>query len=130
MGAKKVTLDNFDKEIEKILEQYGDDVSENMDKITRSIGQKGAKLLRNESKAKIPNDDTYSSKWTTRTERKRMYTVATVYSKVPGLPHLLEYGHALVNGGRKVGETSAFTHIKPVEEKMIRQFEREVMTKL
>lgn len=128
--AKKITLDNFDDVVEKILEEYGDDVSRNMDKITRSIGQKGAKLLRNESKSKIPNADTYPGKWTYRLQRKRLYTVATVYSKVPGLPHLLEHGHALVRGGRKIGETRAFVHIKPVEETMIKQFQREVMTKL
>ena len=39
--AKKVTLDNLASEIEKILDEYGDEVDDKLDEITKRIGQKG-----------------------------------------------------------------------------------------
>ena len=46
----------------------------------------------------------------------------TLYSKVPGLPHLLENGHAKRGGGRVPGKT----HIAPVEQELIKQFEEQI----
>ena len=45
-----------------------------------------------------------------------------LYATVPGLPHLLEYGHAKRGGGRVPGRA----HIKPVEDKITKDFERKV----
>jgi hypothetical protein len=133
----KVTIANFDKEIEKILSEYGDEVSENLDQITKRIGQKGAQMLRNESKSAFPvptshrkSTGKYAAGWTAKTERNRLYTTVTIYNRTPGLPHLLEHGHAVVAGGRTVGAFSGKTHIAPVEEKLINEYEREVKAKL
>ena len=47
----------------------------------------------------------------------------TIYNaKLPGLAHLLEHGHAKVNGGR----TAPRVHIAPVEKKLIEEYERNV----
>lgn len=128
--GKKVTLENFGSEIAKILDDYGDEVSQNLDAITKKVGQKGAQLLRNESKSTFPDSQHYANKWTYKAETGRLYTTVTIYSKMPGLPHLLEYGHAIVSGGRQVGQASAFPHIAPVEEKLIKEYEQEVKSKL
>ena len=40
----KVTVDNLAEELKKILDDYGDEVSENLDKITRDIGKKVLRL--------------------------------------------------------------------------------------
>ena len=127
---RKITLDNFDREVDKILEMYGEEVGESMDAITHAIANKGKKLLWMESTLKIPHTTTYPKKWAVKAAKKRMYSKYIIYHKQPGLPHLLEYGHALMYGGRHVGDTRAFTHIRPVEDKLIEQFQREVMTKL
>ena len=51
--AKKVTVDNLADEVSKILDEYTDDIQENIEIINRKIGQKGAQALRNESKEKF-----------------------------------------------------------------------------
>ena len=128
--ATKVTIDNFNKAIEKILDEYGDDVSQNLDTITKRVGQKGAQLLRNESKSSFKGTGKYASGWTSKTEKNRLYTKVIIYNRTPGLPHLLEHGHALVHGGRKVGEYSGKVHIEPVENKLVTEYEKEVVNKL
>ena len=48
---------------------------------------------------------------------------ATLYNaKVPGLPHLLEHGHAKRGGGRVSGRV----HIAPVEEELEKAFTQEL----
>lgn len=135
--ASKVTLENFGAEIEKILQQYGDEVSENLSIITKKVGQRGAQLLRNESKSTFPVSNSnrkstgkYASGWTARTEQNRLYTTVTIYNRTPGMPHLLEHGHAIVSGGRRSGDFGGAEHIAPVEDKLIKEYEREVTQKL
>jgi hypothetical protein len=54
-----------------------------------------------------------------------------IYNEHPGLPHLLEYGHVSRNGtGRTYGEVPGHEHIQPVEEEMVRDFERKVVEAL
>lgn len=129
--AKKVTIDNLAAEVNKILEEYGDEITENMDKITRKVGQKGAKLLRNESQGAFPKGTgKYAKGWTSRATQGRLYTTVTIYNRTPGLPHLLEHGHAVVSGGRVAGQYDGKKHIAPVEKKLINDFEKEVVSKL
>lgn len=135
--AKKVTIENFAAEVEKILKEYGDEVSENLDVITKKVGQKGARLLRNQSKStfpipssKRPSTDKYAKGWTYTSEWGRLYTTVTIYNRRPGLPHLLEHGHAIVSGGRVVGQFDGAEHIAPVEKELIEDYEKEIVAKL
>lgn len=121
----KVTIDNLESAVMNILEEYGDEVQKNMDEITKRVGKVGVQALRSEARAKF-NGRKYASSWTYEVENGRFGTTVTIYSKMPGLPHLLEHGHASRNGGRVDGRP----HIKPVEENLISQMENEVMTKL
>lgn len=126
----KLTIDKLNAEVNKILEEYAGEISENLDTITKKVGQKGAQLLRNESKANFDGSGDYAKGWTSTTTKTRLYTTVTIYNRLSGLPHLLEHGHALVHGGRKVGEYSGKEHIEPVEEKLIEEYEQEVVSKL
>lgn len=47
---------------------------------------------------------TYPSTWTYRTLRTKEGTEGHIYSTKPGLPHLLEKGHAKIGGGRTVAK--------------------------
>lgn len=133
--AKRVTIDNLASELEKILDEYADDVQGNVDTITKKIGQKGAKALRNQSKITF-NGETYAKGWTAKTEKTRLYTIVTIYNKKQaGLAHLLEFGHVSSNGtGRNYQTDKAPVkgrpHIEPVEKELILQYEREVKAAL
>ena len=123
--ATKVTIENLDIAIQNILQEYEDDVSANLDEITRKIGKTGVKALNNASKSAFDGNK-YNKSWTSTAEKGRLYTTVTLHSKLPGLPHLLEHGHAKVNGGRVKGRA----HIEPVEQKLVKEYEREVKAKL
>lgn len=130
MASKKVSLENLGTEINKIFEEYKGDIESNLDEITKKVGKKGAQALKNESLAAFPDSKKhkkrYGSTWTSRADKERLYTTVTIYNSQPGLPHLLEYGHASRNGGRVEGRE----HISSVEESLIFEFEREVESKL
>ena len=128
--GKKVTVDNLASEIEKIMKEYSDDVTKNLDVITKKVGQKGAQALRNDSKASFKGTGKYASGWTYRAQTNRLYTTVTIYNKTPGLSHLLEHGHAVVAGGRIAGRYDGKVHIEPVEKKLIVEYERDVINKL
>ena len=72
------------------------------------------------SKAKEKN---YGKGWTSQFETGRLSYQGVIYNKdLPGLPHLLEHGHAKRGGGRVDGRV----HIKPVEDEIVKKFEKEV----
>lgn len=132
--ASKVTIDSLGAEMEKILTEYGEDVTQNLSSITKEVGKKGVQLLKNESLNAFPDSKKhrrrYGSTWTSRTEERLTGTKITLYNTQAGLPHLLENGHALVAGGRQVGTVAGRTHIAPVEAKLQQLYESEVLRKL
>ena len=124
--AKKTPLDKFSVAIDKILKEYADDTQKDVSALTKKFAQKGATAIKDESNAKGWGEHThYAEGWTSRFETGRLSAQGTIYnSKVPGLPHLLEHGHALRGGGRS--HTEARPHIKPVEDKITDEFEKAV----
>ena len=125
--AKKIPIDRLAEEVNKILAEYGDNVSENVSDIVAAMSKKGAKALRSESSGAVGGSGRYASGWTSQTETGRVSAQGTIYNaKVPGLPHLLEHGHALRGGGR----SRAFPHIAKVEEALVKEFESKVKSKL
>ena len=132
--GKKVTLENLGAEVEKILKKYEGEVEENLDIVTRKIGQKGAQALRNESLNAFPDSKRhkkrYGATWTSRVEKTRLTTKVVIYNSQAGLPHLLENGHALVAGGRKAGFVEGRTHIEPIEKKLVEEYQQEVINRL
>lgn len=111
-------------EVKAILAEYGEEVSDAMKEIVPKVAKDAVKKLRSNSPK---NTGAYARGWTQRTEKGNLTISSTVYnSKKPGLPHLLEYGHAKRNGGR----TRPEEHIKPVEEwvqeEVVRKIEEEL----
>ena len=120
--AKRSTIDTLAADIQKILEEYKGDIELLNKETVKKIGQKGKQALQ-QSSGIFGGTGKYASGWSVKVEEQsRAFAKATLYnSKVPGLPHLLEYGHAMRSGGRVAGRV----HIKPVEDELAKAFEQE-----
>lgn len=124
----KVTLDTFSTELKKILDEYADEVTENVQEVTKKVARKGAQAVKNESLNTFKDvhlkKGRYGSGWTTTMETGRFSAQGIIYNKkYPGLPHLLEHGHAMRGGGRAPGKA----HIAPVEKKIVEMYEKEII---
>lgn len=124
--GRKIPVDMLTQEVDKILYEYGGDVQGNLNTIVGQMSKKGAQTLRQQSKNTFGGTGKYAKGWTSTVETGRVSAQGTIYNKTPGLPHLLENGHALRGGGRTPGRP----HIKPVEEALVREFESKVKSKL
>lgn len=113
--SKKVKVDNLASAVLQELNNYIGVTDEAVDKGVSETAKDAVKKLQNahpEGSGKYGSwDKSYNKGWTVKkTKRDKKATVhnATDYQ----LTHLLEKGHAKVNGGR----TQAFEHIRPVAE--------------
>ena len=120
--AKKIPIDQLQSELHKILEEYGEDVANGTSEAVTKVAQKGAKAVRGNSAGSFGGSGKYAKGWTYQSEYRRLGSVATIYNRTPGLPHLLENGHAKRGGGRVPGRT----HIAPVETEIITEIERAI----
>lgn len=124
--AKITPIERLQAEIDKILDEYGDNVRDNLDDITKAVGKKGVQALKSNARSSF-NGTNYAGGWKSKAETGRLSTTVTIYNaKLPGLPHLLEHGHAKRGGGRVEGRA----HIAPVEREIIDTFEKEIEWKL
>lgn len=121
--AKKTSIDRLGAAIHDILAEYGDDVQENLADAVKRVTKKGAQAVKAAARSTFGGTGEYAAGWTSRTETGRLSAQGVIYNAdVPGLPHLLENGHANRDGGRTPGRE----HIKPVEETIVQEFEAEV----
>lgn len=118
----KTTVDTLAVDIQKILDEYGEEVTNLSKETVKKVAQKGVQALKSNSGI-FGGSGKYASGWTSKVEEGRLNTTATLYNgKTPGLPHLLEFGHAKRGGGRVSGRT----HIAPVEQELERIFTQEL----
>lgn len=121
--SRLISPEQLPEAIDEILSEYQGQILRNLPEITNEVGKKGVQALKNSAKNKF-NGKKYASGWRSQTERTRMGATVTIYNgKLPGLPHLLEHGHAKRGGGRVEGRA----HIQPVEEKLIKEYERKII---
>lgn len=122
--AKKVPLDKLQSEIDKIMDEYKDQVTNGVLDAVEAVTKAGVKAVKAESRSKFKKrTGEYAKGWSSKTEKGRLSAQGVIYNKHYGLPHLLEYGHANRFGGRTPGRA----HIKPVEEKINKEFEEKVV---
>lgn len=122
--TKKVGVFDVQSEINKLLNDYGDEV---IDALKESIDETAKESV---SKLKQKGDfkgRKYKSSWKSKNEASRLnYGVVIFNEKHYRLTHLLEFGHVKQNGGR----TRAFPHIAPVNDEaenlLIEKLERKL----
>lgn len=121
--AKKIPIDRLSAEINKILTEYGEEVQENVDEAAQRVTKAGVKAVKGNASGSFGGTGKYAKGWKSKFETGRLNSQGIIYNgDLPGLPHLLEHGHANRNGGRTPGRV----HIAPVEQKIIEDFEKAV----
>ena len=111
MGVQTVKIDQLADAIMDGLEEYKNLAGSQV----KSAVRKAANTVRDDIKAATPRrTGRYAESWTTsKTKENSTGLTMTVYSPSRYmLAHLLEFGHALRNGGR----ARAFPHIAPAEQ--------------
>ncbi len=132
----KVTVENLGAEIRSILKDYEGNVQQEIQTITKKIGQKGAAAMRSKAQSTFANGKKYAKGWRVTFEHTRLTSKATIHNaQMPGLPHLLENGHQSYNqyGGpysTSNAPVKGVSHISEVEKELTEQYEREVKSKL
>ena len=128
----KVKADALSEAVEKILDQYAEDVSGNLEEINKKVAQAGVKELRSASASAVGGSGKYAKGWAVTVENERLKKTAVIHHKtMPGLPHLLEHGHITKRNGKRVyPDTPAHPHIADVERNIVELYEREVLSKL
>jgi len=119
-----IPIDQLASAVMEGLEEYANLANEGM----KAAVRKSAKTVRSEISANAPRrTGKYAGSWATQTTAEGADQLEiTVYSKKPGMPHLLEHGHAKRNGGRVGGHV----HIAPAEQAGIEQLESEIVRSL
>ena len=113
---------DLEKQCKKILADYGKDVTKDMTEAVKKAARVGARKVK-ENASVFGGTGQYAKGWTSQVETGRVSAQGTIYNRsLPGLPHLLEHGHAKRNGGRVPGRV----HIKPVEEELEKLFVNEL----
>lgn len=124
--ANRIKVDELADEIAEALRTFSQEVVEKVDLSSEKVGKAAVKRLKQTSPRRPPPiGGKYAKSWTMTTFKNYgQPDVRVIHAKAPHyrLVHLLEKGHALVNGGR----TRPQPHVAPAEEEVIREFTREV----
>lgn len=117
MSKYKVTADEVQKVIMDYLENYAEDIDDEVRETTNSVVKEAkSELVQTSPKSGVARDTKYYKGWALKngTKNKKCRYTRVIWNKTNyQLTHLLEFGHATRNGGR----TSPMPHIRPVEEK-------------
>lgn len=113
----RIKAADLTSQIQKILDDYEVEVTDGMKDAVKAVAKAGAKKVK--ANAGVFKGTRYAKGWTSQVEEGRLSAQGTIYNKdLPGLPHLLEHGHAKRGGGRVAGTV----HIAPVEEEIEQEF--------
>lgn len=113
--AKNSILD-----IKDILNDYSDDIQEDIIKCAESVAKNGANKLKQTSPKRT---GAYRKGWRVKTTKSKGEIESVIYNSTNWqLTHLLEKPHLLRNGGVSTPKV----HIAPVEQQCIKEYESEV----
>lgn len=117
-------------DIQKILGTYSKELDDALYEEAQRIAKEGVQELKNTSpinQKNTTNKGRYKRGWRMEIEKGFGTVQATIYNKTDyQLTHLLEKPHLLRNGQVSIPKV----HIKPVEEKCIREFEEKITKRI
>lgn len=122
------------KQVNQILQAYVGEVETDVLKAELAVAKEAVKQLKEKSprnpKSRGKNGKHYAADWTIDNRSRTHYARLILHNRQYQLTHLLENGHDIVRGGRKVGRSEAKPHIKPVEEWCKSEVERRIKEEL
>lgn len=124
--SKKIKAEDLKATIMDYLENYVEDIEDDVVDVTDKLTKDAVKEVKqNSPRGKGTRDKPYYAGWTRQKEKsKHRYTIKIHNKTNYQLTHLLEFGHATRNGGR----TKAIPHIRPIEEKYKKLYEKNIIT--
>lgn len=121
---KTIKATDLRKEISATLEDFA---GATQDVLERAVDVTAKDLVKDLKTTSPKDTGEYAKSWTQKktTSSKGLRYGRVAYVKSPNyrLTHLLEYGHALLNGGRVKPQP----HIAPASEKAAKQFEQRIV---
>lgn len=120
--AKKCGVDEMAAEISNILKEWRDGI----ENVTEESVRAATNAARNDVRARSPRSGdrprsaSYAQHWRTSFDFRGRVRKGIVYNTKAPLTHLLEFGHAYVNGGRYSG----VEHIGSAQEAAAENFEK------
>lgn len=117
MANITIKPEQLENELGAILQTFNHTVITATDEACVQTAKDTVKQLKQTS----PGRGNYAKSWTYKKEKSG---AAIVYSKKPGLPHLLEYGHRIVRRGKVYGRVKAYPHIAAAEAQAAADFEK------
>ncbi|MGQ8855381.1 HK97 gp10 family phage protein [Bacillus sp. SRB_8] len=113
-------IDSLANDIARELQRYGKEVEEKLEVEKEEVANNLVdELKQNSPKSESQGGRKYSKGW----RKKKEGNAFIVHNALkPQLTHLLEKGHAKVNGGRVPGKV----HIAPAEKKAVNDFSERV----
>ena len=126
--AQTIEPDDFSDAVSSILNQYGDECRLTLKEAVQTVMKKAVKSLKSSSSGAFKDrTGQYRKGWKSKVEETRLSVDGVAFNgKMPGLTHLLEFGHAKAGGGRVQG----FPHISDVNDQTAESFEKELRSKL
>ena len=119
MARKTTNLINLPKMISEILDEYSDSVIENINEAIVPVAEETIKTIEDKAPERTGK---YKNSWTYKEVKSKKGDSVVIYSKMPQLPHLLEFSHALRNGGR----SKAQPHIAPAAAEAETEMEKRI----
>lgn len=136
MSKRRIKIGAIDltKTVNALFVSYGQDVNEVLYDSMQNVADEAVKELKSVNKFASDGHPTgeYSKSWDkVEQQTSRLAKSVIVYNEEHyRLTHLLENGHALKRGGRTIGSVKAYPHIYPVEQKVVKDFEKEVIERI
>jgi hypothetical protein len=124
--AQSLTVEEFALAINEALKEFAGAVDADVWYVTEKVANRAKEnVVRGIKTSGIKGTGKYRKSIAVRNLKSReLQKKKVIYAKAPEyrLTHLLEYGHAKVNGGR----TNAFSHWEPAERQAIEDFMNEL----